>query len=78
MAQKELHSSLDCLDKAIKLLPGASRFLDRQAMVTRGIGTNDTFQQSMDLEVSAPTAKGKLDMDWFLYQDTKSTMSYRC
>ena len=59
MAQKELHASLDYLDKAIKLLPGASRFLDRQAMVTRGIGSNDTFQQSMDLQVSAPTAKGK-------------------
>ncbi|CDS04079.1 hypothetical protein LRAMOSA07034 [Lichtheimia ramosa] len=62
MAQKELHASLDCLDKAIKLLPGASRFLDRQAMVTRGIGTNDTFQQSMDLEVSAPTAKDADDL----------------
>lgn len=66
MAQKELHASLDCLDKAIKLLPGSSRFLDRQAMVTRGIGSNDTFQQSMDLEVSAPTAKGKWVYGWLI------------
>lgn len=63
-AQKELYEARDLLEKAMMVMPGAAGFLNRQTMVSRGIGSSTGLlcrpsrSLSVSLDSSTHTVRG--------------------
>ncbi|CAO3611142.1 unnamed protein product [Cunninghamella echinulata] len=60
-AQSKLYEARECMEKAMMSLPGASTFLDRQALASRSVGHHSLFGKSSALsalvDITIPSLK---------------------